>query len=95
MFHFPHYQKKQEPASALIVNNWKVIKNYGQTSDVLINLESDSSEQVNLIEKKPEIYKRLLLQLENYLLSVNAALPVKNPKFDPEADLKPKKRAKR
>ena len=95
VFHFPHYQKKQEPASALIVNNWKVIKNYGQTSDVLINLESDSSERVNLIEKKPEIYKRLLLQLENYLLSVNAALPKKNPKFDPKADLKPKKRAKR
>lgn len=83
-FHFPHYQKKQTPASAIIFNNWKLIKHYDEKTDLLFDLSKDISEKHNLISKYPEVYERLLTQLESYLLSVNASMPVLNPGYEPQ-----------
>ncbi len=82
IFHFPHYQKNQKPASAIIIDNMKLIKHYGQNSDMLFDLRKDISEKNNLISKKPKLYKSLLNKLEAYLQSVNASMPLLNPNFD-------------
>ena len=97
IFHFPHYQKKQKPASAIIIDNMKLIKHYGQEADMLFDLSVDISEQDNLVVKKPELYRSLLTKLEGYLQSVNASIPVLNSNFDPGLinELEKKKKTKK
>ena len=82
IFHFPHYQKNQKPASAIIIDNMKLIKHYGQETDMLFDLSNDTAEQDNLISKNPKLYRSLLTKLADYLQSVNASMPLLNPNFD-------------
>ena len=84
IFHFPHYQKQQKPASAIIIDNMKLIKHYGQEPDMLFDISVDISEQENLVVEKPELYRGLLTKLEGYLQSVNASIPILNANFDPD-----------
>ena len=95
IFHFPHYQKNQKPASAIIIDNMKLIKHYGQDSDMLFDLSNDSSEQDNLISKNPKLYRSLLTKLEDYLQSVNASMPLLNPNFDPYLVVESEKKKKK
>ncbi len=95
IFHFPHYQKNQKPASAIIIDNIKLIKHYGQGQDMLFDLSNDISEQDNLVDKKPKIYRSLLTKLERYLESVGASMPLLNPNFDPNSIMGPEKRKRR
>ena len=60
----------------------KLIKHYGQESDMLFDLSNDTAEQDNLISKNPKLYRNLLTKLEDYLQSVNASMPLLNPNFD-------------
>tara|TARA_E500000178_G_scaffold339367_1_gene380725 strand:+ start:140 stop:1546 length:1407 start_codon:yes stop_codon:yes gene_type:complete len=94
IFHFPHYQNNQKPASAIIMNNWKLIKSYEKKVDLLFNLKKDPSEKINLINEEKLLYKKLLYELEKYLFSVNASYPKKNPKFDANALVKSSKKIK-
>ena len=89
-FHFPHYQSDQKPQSAIIQNNWKLIKYYDQQTNILINLENDIFEKNNLIHKEPQKYQDLLSNLNNYLVDVNASFPAINPIYDPNEVLSKK-----
>lgn len=95
IFHFPHYQRNQKPASSIIIDNMKLIKHYGKETDMLFDLSNDISEQNNLINKKPKIYRSLLTKLERYLQSVDASMPLINPIFDTDSIMEAEKKKKR
>ena len=83
VFHFPHYQGKYEPQSAIIKNSWKLIKYYNRMQPSLFNLDFDINEENNLFNSKPNLGNELINELENYLKNVNASFPTINPSYDP------------
>jgi arylsulfatase A-like enzyme len=84
-FHYPH-RSNQDLSSALInggsfvsaVSNedWKLIFFYEDRHYELYNLKQDIGETTNLLAFNPGIAHDLSLALQNYLVSVNAQMPV-------------------
>lgn len=76
VFHFPHYDKDSlGPVSAIIVDNFKLMRVYEDGSFWLFDLSTDIGENNNLADSMPDKVRELDLRLAEYLRSVDADLP--------------------
>lgn len=87
LFHYPHYGQgpQQKPQSALILKNYKIVKDLENGSVQLFDLEKDLSEKNDLARKMPEKVREMAALLEKRLKQVDAQLPTLNPNYDPTA----------
>lgn len=98
--HFPHYDHDPAgPASAIYLGDHKLIHHYATGRNLLFNLRSDIGERNDLAAQHPAKVAELVRQLNEYLLTVNAAFPTIDPNREvtrrkPKGD-KPRKDGKR
>ncbi len=94
LFHFPHYGQgpMQKPQSALILENYKIIKDLETGAVQLFDLDSDLAEECDLARKLPEKARELEALLEKRLREVDAQMPQENPEYDPDARAMPRRR---
>lgn len=87
LFHYPHYGQgpMQKPQSALILENYKIVKDLETGAVQLFDLEKDLSEKTDLSKKLPEKAHELEALLEKRLKQVNAQMPTVNSDYDPSA----------
>jgi len=72
VFHLPFRRGSFNPHSAIIKNEFKLIKFTNSNKLLLFNLENDINEKNDLSEQFPEITKKLNILLEEYLKDVKA-----------------------
>lgn len=88
-WHYPHYHDGgARPYSAVRLGDWKLIKQYDSVNYELYNLKTDIGETNNLNKKYPQKVKYLKHILQQWLYSVKAQLPTKNPQWDPQKERK-------
>jgi arylsulfatase A-like enzyme len=86
-FHFPHYGRgTQTPQTALIVGNWKLLRDWEAGKDQLFDLNEDIGESSDVSTKNPEVHQEMIKSMENRLQQTNAQLPKTNPDYDPSAE---------
>ncbi len=84
-WHYPHYSNQGgEPGSAIREGDWKLIEFHADGRRELFNLHDDESEKINLIEKKPDVAKRLAAKLAAWRKETGAVMPQRNPAADPK-----------
>lgn len=84
-WHYPHYGNQGgEPASMIREGDWKLIHYWEDGRNELYNLVSDPYEQNNISEQNKGQAQLLKEKLMDYLKSVNANKPEKDPEFDAE-----------
>jgi len=81
-WHYPHYHHSA-PAGAVRQGDWKLIEFYEDGKLELYNLADDIGEKTDLAAAQPKRAAALRARLHAWRKSVNAAMPVKNPKHDP------------
>ncbi|MFO1488148.1 MAG: sulfatase-like hydrolase/transferase [Verrucomicrobiota bacterium] len=82
--HFPHYDKDaQGPASAIYVDDLKLIHVYETGALKLFNVASDPGERRDLASQMANKAKELDARLMAYLKAMNAQMPKPNPSYDP------------
>lgn len=82
VIHFPHYDKDPiGPASAIIYQNWKMIRVFETEKRMLFDLSKDIGEQHDLAQANPNIVLALDNRMMDYLRSVNAGMPKPNPNY--------------
>ena len=74
-WHFPH-SYDQRPYSAVRQGDWKLIYFFDDQQHELYNLAEDISESRNLYEQHPDIAEGLASTLRNYLVDVEAHIPI-------------------
>ena len=83
VFHFPHYQSADGPHSSIIHGDFKLIRFYESKTSALFNLKQDVGEKHDIskanLNKTADLGKRL----KDYLVAVEADMPVVNPGYDP------------
>jgi len=87
VFHFPHYTHATGPFSAIIENDWKLIRFYNDEhgANLLYNLAADPEEQNNLAATNVKMRDKLSSRLDTLLREMNAEMPTKNPAFNPNS----------
>jgi len=76
-WHFPHYRLNDiVPYSVIRKGDWKLIKRYEGIKFELYNLKKDMSETTDLSERKQDKVLELNKDLEEWLSSVNAKMPI-------------------
>lgn len=77
-FHFPHYTHATSPFSAIIDDDFKLIRYYNDAEGryALFNLKEDISEENDLSAQEPELVKKLDEQLTKLLDAANAEYPI-------------------
>jgi arylsulfatase A-like enzyme len=77
-FHHPHYTHASSPHSIILDGKYKLIRYYNDAEGgyALFDLEQDPNEQNDLCTSNPEVVSRLAKKLNEYLLEVDAELPV-------------------
>lgn len=85
IFHYPHYTHATGPFSAIIAENWKLIRFYNDAKGayLLYDLASDPYEQNNLSDTNSEMLNKLVSQLDRSLTEMKAEMPIENPDFKP------------
>ena len=84
VIHVPHYDRDSEgPASALLLDNYKLIHTYDTSALHLFDLTKDAGEQHDLATSMAPAAAALDKRLTEYLAAVNAQMPAINPSFDP------------
>ena len=84
-WYYPHYSPQaKEPASAVRVGDYKLIKFYDPPRVELYNLEEDISEQEDLSEKMPAKTEQLLGLLEKKLEEAGTVMHTLNPGYEAE-----------
>ncbi len=78
-FHYPHYYPTTSPVSSVRAGRWKLLQFYEDKHLELYDLESDPSEQQNLVGQMPEKARSLHNRLERWLHEVDAQMPRPNP----------------
>jgi arylsulfatase A len=88
IFHFPHYSHATGPFSAIIEDNWKLIRFYNDEHGafLLYNLAIDPEEQNNLAAINVKMRKKLLKQLEKSLQEMKAEMPTPNLDYNSDAE---------
>ncbi|MDE3164212.1 MAG: sulfatase, partial [Acidobacteriota bacterium] len=82
-WHYPHYSNQGgEPGSAVRDGDWKFLEFLKDGRRELFNLKDDIGEKVNLVEKRPEIARRLAAELDAWRKRAGAIMPAKNPNAD-------------
>lgn len=85
--HFPHYDKDTiGPASAILLQNYKLIRVFETEQRYLYDLSKDIGEQNDLATEKPDIALALDTRMTDYLRAMNAGMPKPNPGYDPEGE---------
>jgi arylsulfatase A-like enzyme len=86
-WHYPHYQHYQQggatPYSAVRDGDYRLIEYLNDSRVELYNVEIDIGEQEDLADTKPEIANRLRDELHAWRKTVDAQMPISNPKYDP------------
>jgi arylsulfatase A len=87
IFHFPHYSHATGPFSAIIEDNWKLIRFYNDQygAYLLYNLAIDPHEQNDLAAANTKMRDKLIATLDSELKEMKAEMPIKNPDFKPGA----------
>jgi arylsulfatase A-like enzyme len=93
VFHFPHYQG-DSPHTALLWENYKLIKFYESGQSSLYDLNQDLAETHDLSQTHKHLHDELHEKMEQYLIEVNAQMATKNPEYDPSKPTVPKKGGK-
>ena len=84
VFHFPHYDMGNGgPATAILLGDYKLVRNYEKKTQRLFDLENDPGEERDLAAKLPEKAAELDARLTRYLNAVAAQLAQPNPNYDP------------
>ena len=84
VFHFPHYDKDElGPATAIVLGTQKLIHPYETNVPMLFDLSKDLGEQHDLAKERTSDVAALSQRMNDYLKSVGALMPTKNPNFDP------------
>jgi arylsulfatase A len=82
VIHFPHYDKDPiGPASAILYQNWKMIRVFETEQRHLFDLGQDIGEQHDLAAAKPEVVQALDNRMMDYLRAVKAEMPQPNPDY--------------
>lgn len=105
VWYAPFYELRwgMTPAAAVRQGKWKLIEFFGDWFDAggkyvrgakleLYDLNADIGESKDLAAMNPEKVKQLHRELRDYLKSVEAKIPTKNPMYDPEKPFKEIKR---
>ncbi|WP_235444289.1 sulfatase [Zhouia amylolytica] len=85
-WHYPHYGNQGgEPHSIIRDGNMKLIHYWEDGHNELYDLKTDTSEQANLSESQVELTNELENKLMDWLKSVNAKFPEKDPMHNPDS----------
>ncbi len=88
-WHYPHYGNQGgDPSSIIRKGEWKLIHYWEDGHDELYNLTSDLSETRDVSADYPEITGRMSSELKAWLAEVDAKIPVPDPEYDVELDMK-------
>jgi arylsulfatase A len=83
-WHYPHYSDQGgSPAGAIREGDWKLIEFYEDGRLELFDLAEDPGEQRNLVRREAGRAKRLHDTLADWRKTVDAAMPLPNPRYDP------------
>lgn len=83
-WHYPHYGNQGgEPSTMFRKKEWKLIHYYEDGRDELYNLKNDPGEQEDVAGKNSEITSNMREEMEEFLNSVDAKRPKKDPTYDP------------
>ena len=87
VFHFPHYSHATGPFSAVIDDNWKLIRFYNdqQGEYLLYDLAADPEEQNNVAAAIASMRDKLIRRLDRSLREMKAEMPVANSAYNPNA----------
>jgi len=89
-WHYPHYHPGgATPYSAIRHGDWKLIQFYEDNRLELYDLKKDPEEQQNLAVSRTGEAAQLQEQLQKWLKSVGAQMPVRNPNHDAEKNKTP------
>ncbi|WP_161602125.1 sulfatase-like hydrolase/transferase [Tautonia marina] len=80
VWHFPNHWGPEGPgigpSSTIRLGDWKLIYDHQSQQYELFNLAEDLGEQNNLVAQHPEVRDRLAGELAEYLISVEAQMPI-------------------
>ncbi len=83
-WHYPHYSNQGgKPSSAVREGDWKLIEFLEDGRLELFHIGRDIGERENLVRREPRVAARLQKLLQDWRISVNAAMPQPNPNYDP------------
>ena len=92
VWHYPHYHGSTfTPGAAIRDGDWKLIEFYEFEQVELYNLKDDIGEHKDLSKSNPEKLAELRGKLKAWQKDMGASELKPNPKFDPNAPLKPPK----
>ena len=81
-WHFPHYGNQgSTPGSSIREGDYKLIHFLEDDHVELYNLQSDISEDHNLVKQMPQLAKELHIKLAQWRQDVEARIPQSNPAF--------------
>lgn len=80
--HFPHYDLGSAPASALYLDDHKLVRRYEDGSVLLFDIGRDPEERHDLAAQEPRLVADLVQRLDAYLKAIDAAMPTPNPQYD-------------
>jgi len=95
VWHFPHYQARETPHSAIRLGNFTLIRFYETGESRLFDLSRDLAERNDLAQQMPEEAAELTRRLDAYLQAVDAHMPTANPSYDPSKLPRPQERGKK
>jgi len=84
-FHFPHYTHATSPVTSLIDNDWKLIRFYNSDEEdqyMLFNLNEDPYELNDLARIEKEMFKKMVVQMQDLLIETEGENPIPNTNFD-------------
>jgi len=78
--HFPHYDLQNGgPASAIFVDDWKLIRSYETGSVQLFFVSADPEERRDRAAAEPKVVADLQRRLDAYLRAIDAGMPTPKP----------------
>lgn len=87
VIHFPHYDKDpQGPASAILLQNYKMVRVFETEQRLLFDLSKDVGEQHDLASSNAQTVLSLDNRMMNYLRAVKASMPKPNPEYQAGAE---------
>jgi len=89
IWHYPHYGNQGgDPSSIIRRGDWKLIHYYEDGHEELYNLKDDLSETNDVAKNNQDKVKQLNSELFDYLKTVNAQFPEKDPLYSGEKEMK-------
>ncbi len=84
-WHYPHYGNQGgDPSSMIMRSPWKLIFYHEDGHNELYNIDADIGEQSDVAGEHPEMVAELRRRLDEWLIEVDAKMPVVDTEYDPE-----------